>query len=73
MDPLEAEYEKVVLAKSVALAMLYHTVFENSKKLNVKHSTAIFVKRDLSIRADKFSRSIFGGLFFNFKFFFDEF
>ena len=33
-DPLEAEFEKIVLTKIVALAMLYLVVFENSKKVN---------------------------------------
>ena len=28
-DPLEAEFEKVVFTKNVALAMLYHVVFFN--------------------------------------------
>ena len=32
-DPLVAEFEKVVFTKSVALAMFYHTVFENSEKV----------------------------------------
>ena len=32
-DPLEAEYEKVVSTKIVALAMFYHTLFENSEKV----------------------------------------
>ena len=33
-DPLEAEFEKVVFTKNVALAMFYLVVFENSKKVN---------------------------------------
>ena len=33
-DPLEAEFEKVVFTKVVALAMLYLVVFENLKKVN---------------------------------------
>ena len=39
-DPLEAEYEKVVCTKNVA--MLYLVVFEIRKKLIFKLSTAIF-------------------------------
>ena len=31
-DPLEAEFEKVVLTKCVTFAMVYHAVFENLKK-----------------------------------------
>ena len=33
-DPLEAEFEKIVLTKIVALAMLYLVLFENLKKVN---------------------------------------
>ena len=33
-DPIEAEFEKIVFIKIVALAMLYLVVFENSKKVN---------------------------------------
>ena len=43
------------------------------KKLNIKPSMAIFVNRSLARNANKFSRSIFRGLFSNFEFFFDEF
>ena len=32
-NPLETEFENVVLTKNVALAMFYHTVFENSEKV----------------------------------------
>ena len=32
--PLEADFEKVVFKKVIALAMLYLVVFENSKKVN---------------------------------------
>ena len=32
--PLEAEFEKVVLIKNVALAMLFHVFFEKLKKVN---------------------------------------
>ena len=45
-NPLQAEFEKVVVTKNVALAMPYHAIFENSKKLNIKYFTAIFVIRD---------------------------
>ena len=31
-DPIEAEFEKIVFIKIVALAILYLVVFENSKK-----------------------------------------
>ena len=37
--------------------------------LNIKASTAIFVKRCLGSRAERFLRSVFRGLFFNFEFF----
>ena len=33
-DPLEAEFEKIIFTKIVALAMLYLVVFENLKKVN---------------------------------------
>ena len=33
-DPIEAEFEKIVFIKIVALAMLYLVVFENLKKVN---------------------------------------
>ena len=33
-DSLEAEFEKVVFTKVIALAMLYLVVFEISKKVN---------------------------------------
>ena len=34
-NPLEAEYEKVVLTKSVALAMLYHTIFARLEQFDL--------------------------------------
>ena len=33
-DPLEAEFEKVVFTKVIALAMLYLIVFKKSKKID---------------------------------------
>ena len=41
---LEAEFEKVVLTKSVALAMLYHTDFENLEKVEYQAFYSHFCK-----------------------------
>ena len=68
-DPLEAEFEKVVFTKVVALAMLYLVVLKIRKKLIFKRSTAIFSRLELGtnrLEPGHFSRQNFRGLFFNF-------
>ena len=71
-DPLEAEFEKVVFTKVVALAMFYLVVFEKIKKLIFKLSTAIFGQLEHGtnrLEPGHFSRSNSRGLFFDFEFF----
>ena len=65
--------KKMFFTKIVALAMLYLVVFENSKKLIFKLSTAIFGRLEhgtIRLEPGHFSRSNFRGLFFDFCFFF---
>ena len=71
-DPLEAGFEKIVFTKIVALAMLYLAVFENTKKLIFKLSTANFSRLErgtIRLEPGQFSRSNFRGLFFDLEFF----
>ena len=45
--------EKLFLQKNVAIAMLYPVIFENFEKVNIKHSSTIFVERALVISNDQ--------------------